>query len=394
MSLLSLTNLSGRDSLRIAVDARWLTKSSGGIITYLLNLLAYLPRIDEGNTYFILYNKEQSREEMAEITSSPNNFSFLPCCAEPYSFREQLELPSILRKHRCDILHSPHFMVPLYPLPTKLIITIHDLIPLKFRRFLPISSKVRRLFGIYRFLLARSAHHADHIITDSQNSAGDIISMLRINPQRISIIPPGVSPTFQPEHNARKIKATRQKWGISKPYLLFVGRQDYNKNLRIVVEAFLTLRRLGYDLMLVLITEEGEYYHQVEGYIQEDGAEKDVLLTGCITLEDLVSLYNGALCLLMPSLYEGFGLPALEAMACGTPAIISRAASLPEVAGDAGIYVAPHRDDQIVSAVEKLINDADWRKRISQAGIQRSAQFSWEETAMKTLQVYQQVVGR
>lgn len=377
--------------MRIAIDARWLTKSSGGIVTYLLNLLTYLPKIDEENTYFILYNKEQSWKEIAQMTSSPSNFSFIRCCAEPYSFREQLELPCILKKYRCEILHSPHFMVPLTPLPTKFIITIHDLIPLKFRRFLPASSKVRRFFGVYRFLLKRLAHHATHIIADSQNSAGDIISLLGINPQGISIITPGVSPIFRPEHNVRKINATRQKWGISKPYLLFVGRQDYNKNLRIAVEAFLTLRRLGYDLMLVLITEEGEYYHQVEGYIQEDGAEKDVLLTGCITLEDLVSLYNGALALLMPSFYEGFGLPDLEAMACGTPVIVSRTASLPEVAGDAGIYVAPHRDDQIVSAVEKLISDAGWRERISQAGIQRAAQFGWEETARKTLQVYRQV---
>jgi glycosyltransferase involved in cell wall biosynthesis len=161
-----------------------------------------------------------------------------------------------------------------------------------------------------------------------------------------------------------------------------------------VVEAFLALRRKGYELMLVLVTDRGEYYRQVAGYIREDGAEKGVVLTSFVSEEELVLLYNEALCLLMPSLYEGFGLPALEAMACGTPAIITRASSLPEVAGDAGIYVMPDRDDQIVTAVERLIADAGWRKRISRLGIQRAGLFSWEETARRTLQVYQQAAGR
>ena len=380
--------------LRVAIDARWHTKSSGGIVTYLLNLLTYLARMDGENRYYIIYNDEESRRAISRLCGSPPNFNFVACSSTPYSLREQVELPHLLFIYKCELLHSPHFMIPLSPMATKLIINIHDLIPLIFRRYLPPSSKVRRYFWLYSGFVQRCARCADHIITGSHNSARDVISLLGVFPQRVSVIYHAVAPSFRAAKDSDEINASRRRLGISKPYLLFVGRQDYNKNLRTVVEAFLILRRMGYDLMLVLVTEPGEYYHQVEGYIREDGAEGDVVVTGTLPYSQIPPLYQGALALLIPSLYEGFGLPALEAMACGTPVISSHLASLPEVVSGAGIYVHPEREDQIVEAVVRLIEEDGLREKLSGAGILQAGKFRWEDIAGRTIELYRQVVAR
>jgi len=349
--------------------------------------------VDEENNYYVIYNELESKSTIAQQCRLSSNFTFIHCSSPPYSLREQLELPTLISQYKCRIFHSPHLMIPLTLQSVKRIITVHDLIPLIFHKYLPAKSKVRRYMFFYKRYISHLAHYADHIITDSYNSAKDICSLLLIPPKKISIIYPANTPDFSPgKTNTKKKKEYLAKeWGIKKPYLLFVGRQDYNKNLRTVVEAFLALRRRGEDIMLVLVTQSGDYFRRLEGILSEEDVLRDVVVTGDIPLFVLLTLYRGATALLIPSLYEGFGLPALEAMACGTPVISSRLTSLPEVVGSAGIYVDAEREDQIAEAVVRLLKDKKYSQSLAQAGIERAKGFSWEESARKTVEVYRRV---
>jgi glycosyltransferase involved in cell wall biosynthesis len=378
--------------MNIAIDGRWFTKSSGGIVTYLINIVKYLSYIDNTNTYFILVSDDTSYDYFYDILKDKQNFNIVKIGSAPFSPTEHIVIPDVLKNIKADVLHSPYFMIPLVPTNTKMIITIHDLMPFIFREYLP-PSKMRNFFPIYRSIVNRTARFCDHIITDSKHSAKDIVHLLGVSPSKITIIYPAADEGFKPLDGIDP-SPVLSKYNIERPYLLFVGRQEFNKNIPGIVEAFIEVRLKGHNVQLVMITEPGRFYKQMEPILKEEGLEDSVIVTGIIPHEDLYIIYSAAYALLIPSYYEGFGLPAIEAMSCRVPIIVSDRSSLPEVAGDAGLYVDPDREDIIADAIIKLLTDKGLRNEYAERAYKRSREFSWEKTVRNTISVYENVAGQ
>ncbi len=377
--------------MRIAIDGRWFTKSSGGIVTYLTNLVKYLSRSDRENSYFILVSDNKSYDFFSDMLSKNSNFNVQKINSTPYSPTEHIVIPEVLNTIKVDILHSPHFMIPLIKTNTATIITIHDLMPFIFREFLP-PSKMKNFFPVYSTVINRTARFADHIITVSKHSAGDIIRILGVTRDKITIIYSAADEGFRPLGKKNPTEVLN-RYGIKRPFLLFVGRQEYNKNIPGIVEAFITVRNKGYNVQLVMVTEPGKFLKEVEPILKDEGLLDDVIITGKVSQEDLYDIYASAHTLLIPSFYEGFGLPAIEAMACRVPVIVSDRSSLPEVVGDAGLYVNPDREDKIAEAIIQLLTNEKMKDRYAERGYQRSKMFSWYKTVSDTIKVYEKVVA-
>ncbi|MGQ9706813.1 MAG: glycosyltransferase family 4 protein [bacterium] len=375
--------------MNIAIDGRWFTKSSGGIVTYLTNIVKYLSIIDKKNTYFILVSDKISYDYFYKILSGNKNFKIIKIKSSPYSPSEHIIIPEILREIKAEILHSPHFMIPLIKTETKTIITIHDLMPFIFRDYLP-PSRIREFFPIYRSVVNRTARIANHIITVSKHSSNDIKRILGINSKKITIIYSAADENFKPLGD-RDPSSILDRYNIRRPYLLFVGRQEFNKNIPGIIEAFVEVRLKGYNVQLVMITEPGRFYKQVEPILEDENLKDSVIITGMIPQEDLYIIYSSAYILLIPSFYEGFGLPAVEAMASRVPVIVSDRSSLPEVTGDAGLYVDPEREDLIAEAIIKLLSDEKIREDYANKCYERSKEFSWEKTVKNTIKVYEKI---
>ena len=295
----------------------------------------------------------------------------------------------MLRSLGIDVFHSTNYMIPLPAFPRdrpggiKCIVTLHDLIPLVFPEYVPRSRK-KRLFPVYRMLMLEVARRSDAIITVSRSSREDILKHLRIpdaHADRVIVIPEGVSRRFKP------LPAADRRPG--RKTILWVGRADPYKNLEALIRAFARLReeqRGGVRLMLV--GPKDARYPEASRLASDLGIAPDVEWTGYLGDEALVKAYQDADLFVLPSLYEGFGLPVLEAMACGTPVICSNKGSLSEVAGDAAIRVQPGDVTGMAEAMKRVLTDPRLARDLSERGLRHAEQFSWLRTAQLTLDAY------
>lgn len=284
------------------------------------------------------------------------------------------------------LVHDPTGVVPLLLTPAKRVATIHDVIPYIYPQT---SSHLDWL--IYRFWLPVAIRWLDAIITDSQQSRADIAHHLSVPLEKINVIPLAAHPRYRPlEQAAMQPALARQQ--IAFPYILSVGALTARKNLPRLLEAFAQLRAWSPTWKLVVVGARTWKYSPIFDTVQRLGLEEALHFTGFVPEEDLPALYNGADLFIFPSLYEGFGLPVLEAMACGTPVITSNVASLPEVAGDAAILIDPYKSDAIAAAMHRVLSDSTLAADLRERGMARASQFSWEHTARATLAVYQQIV--
>jgi glycosyltransferase involved in cell wall biosynthesis len=267
--------------------------------------------------------------------------------------------------------------------------TIHDVFPLSYPGY---SSQLDTL--IYRHWLPRVAPSLSAVITCSEQSRRDIERHLYVSPDRLGVIPHGVRSTFG-IRPAPVVRAhLRQRFGIEQPYVLYVGALTQRKNIVRALEAFARLREDLPPLHFVLAGPRTWRETPVEFTIQQLGLVDCVRLTGPVSDADLAILYNGARLFVFPSLYEGFGLPVLEAMACGAPVVTANVSSLPEVAGDAAELVDPHDVEQIAAAMRRVLMDATHAARLRNAGLRWARQFNWARTARETLSVYRLALGR
>jgi glycosyltransferase involved in cell wall biosynthesis len=278
---------------------------------------------------------------------------------------------------------------PLAPCPV--VATIHDLsfehLPETFKR----RSRVQ-----LRLTVRRTTRNAAHIITPSEYSRRDVIETYRVAPERVTVTPEAASPRFEPA-TAEEIERVRNVYGIRGVYILAVGSIQPRKNLARLIRAYSDLRRArgGSKLpQLVLVGKQAWLYGETLRAIEEHGIRDSVLLTGYVPERDLPALYSGALCFVYPSFFEGFGLPPLEAMRCGTPVVTGDRTSLPEVVGDAGLLVNPFDTGAIRNAIARLIDDAALRADLAERGRRRALSFDWRDTARMTLQVYRKVIRR
>ncbi|MBD3307821.1 glycosyltransferase, partial [candidate division KSB3 bacterium] len=245
--------------------------------------------------------------------------------------------------------------------------------------------------------MQRVAHTADLIITDSHHSKRDIRHHLAVPEEKIRVIYLGYDPRYQPMHDAQALQPTLRHYAIRQPYLLFVGVLEPKKNLDRLLEAFAIFQQTfdrGKDHQLVIAGAQGWFSDHLATTIAHLDLESQVRLTGFVPDDHLVALYNGAEAFVFPSIYEGFGLPVLEAMACGTPVITSNVSSLPEIVGEAGLLVDPTDPHAISQAIITILSDDQCKATLKAAGPHQARQFTWQRTAEQTYQVYQEAYQR
>jgi alpha-1,3-rhamnosyl/mannosyltransferase len=374
-----------RGQPRIGIDARKIRDF--GIGTYIRQLLHAIARRPESEEYrFRVYLRDGDRDLLSEL---PERFERVGEEAAGYSVAELTRFAWRLWRDRLDLFHATHYVLPPL-LRGRAVVTIHDIIHLLYPQFLP-----NRAAHVYaRFMIRRALARADRIVTVSHNSKRDLISYFGVPASRIEVIYNGVSPRFRPDVPAEERTRVAGKYGLTSPYLLFLGSEKPHKNLQGVVRAFAEARRRA-DLphVLALAGPPPRNAARLEALIAALDLSGRVMRPGLIEEDDLPGLFAGADVLLYPTLYEGFGLPVVEAMACGTPVLTSSTSALQEIAGGYALLVDPMDLDAIAQGIITLATDEKVRSDFRELGKKRALDFSWEKAAEKTLEAYRSVLS-
>jgi glycosyltransferase involved in cell wall biosynthesis len=375
--------------LRVAVDARpAVFPQKTGIGYYTWHLLKHLRAVDPGTEYLAWYLNARAlvggrRRLLADL---PVTERWTPIPAWWFErLTERFDLPRVEWFARFDVFFAPNFVPP--PTRTRrLVVTVHDL---AFRLH-PETAPQSTRWWLAR--IDRTLRHASRIIAVSEATKRDLLELYALEPEQVSVIPHGVDGQVFHPSSPEEVERIRRRFGIAGPYLLSLGGIEPRKNLPNLVRAFARLPAEGRP---TLVVAGGSVEWNPEGRDALQEAMRDlpwevserVVLTGYVGEEEKVALLGGAEALVYPSLYEGFGLPVLEAMACGTPVVTSDLSALPEVAGDAALLVDPRDPAAIASAVERVLEDEDLRRDLKRKGISRAAAYTWEATARRTAAV-------
>ena len=369
----------------IAINAHLLSGRAGyrsaGVHQYIYHLLCHLGQVDDSLHYTILLGQGVLPPDVPLAACR----SRWPTDRAPVRVLwEQAVQPWALRRIEADLVHGPVFVGPLLS-PCPVVITIHDL---SFIRFPGLFRPANRL---YLTVLTRlSARRARRLIAVSAHAAAESTRLLGVPGERIDVVYHGVDPAFRPLP-VDEVEAFRQSRGLPERFVLFVGTLEPRKNLVRLVEAFARIRdgRIG----LVLAGGKGWMYDDLFARVEALGLDKETVFPGYVRSEELPWWYNAATVLGYPSIYEGFGLPVLEAQACGTPVLTSNISSLPEAAGDAAVQVDPYDVDALASGLNRLLTDELLRRQLRERGLAHAQQFSWTQTARDTADVYRRALA-
>jgi glycosyltransferase involved in cell wall biosynthesis len=303
--------------------------------------------------------------------------------------RTRLPLPVEAFVGKVDLFHATDFTLPPTLPFTKTILTVHDL---SFVRVPDATShKLKKYLNV---VVPRSAHAANHIIADSQATKDDLIEFYDLPSEKITVLLSGIDSRYQIVKSGHLTMTIRNKYHIPKtPYIFSVGTIQPRKNYSRVIRALKILRDKGYELDFVIAGGKGWLEDEMYQTIAETGLQNHVHLIGFADDDDLPALYSGAECVAFPSLYEGFGFPVLEGMACGTPVVTSNVSSLPEVAGDAALLVDPYDIEAITDAIRRILDDSDLRQTLIERGIAQAAKFTWEKSAQELCQIYNKILA-
>jgi glycosyltransferase involved in cell wall biosynthesis len=368
--------------MRIAIDARKL--HDFGIGTYIRNLLQGLARID-GRTEYIVLSRP---DDVPMVTELGGNFRAVAETARPYSIAEQVRVPISLLREKAQLVHEPHYVLPVAT-RCRAVVTIHDCIHLMFPQYLP-----GRLAYVYaRAAMWRAATKADRVLTVSEASKRDILRFFDIPAEKVTVIYNAIDQRFLGPPDAERMELARQRFQLDHPFVLYVGNIKPHKNLERLLDAFARVRAGGLDdLRLVIIGDELSKYPPLRHAVHRHRLEKYVRFFGFQPYDTLAAFYRLARVFAFPSLYEGFGLPPLEAMACGTPVVTSNVSSLPEVAGGAALLVDPHDPASIAGALHRAVTDDVLRAELIAKGLARARQFSWAESVASIHRIYFEVL--
>ncbi len=366
--------------MRIGIDARFFGPQETGIGRYVERLLSHLGRIDQDHEYVVFL-----RQKAWDLWQPPNErWSKVLADVHWYGLQEQLTMPKIFYRTKLDLLHVPHFNVPLgYRRP--FVVTVHDLILNQFptERATTLEPILFRLkFAAYRQVLHHAVHSARRVITVSEHSRQDVMKRLGVPAERVAVTYESVDPL--PEPVPYSSLAER---GVNQPYILHVGNSYPHKNLeRLLAAAKIAVTR-GDRFQLVLVGKRDYFSHLVEQEAKRLGLE-NILFFGFANEQELSGLYHHAQAYMFPSMSEGFGLPGLEAMQAGVPVFAAQATSLPEVFGQAAGYFDPLDPISIARSIHQALHDTLERQRLVAAGTERLKDFSWAKMAAETLEVY------
>jgi len=379
--------------MRIVVDAR--KAADYGIGTYIRRLGSTCARLSPADEFVFLGQVDDPPDDASGARASGetptlagDNISWQPNTSANYGAAELLSISWQVRKLEADVFHAPHYVYPLF-LPCPGVVTIHDCIHLRFPRQLPNPAA-----GIYaRLMIRRAVRAADRVITVSQATKADLIELVDADGAKIEVIPHGCDPFFLQRPPAEEIEAVREKYALERPFLLSVTNIKPHKNLKRLLQAFAQLCGDYPDLELIIAGGTLRDHPELEKICAESAVGERVRSLGYVPKQELRALYNMARIFVFPSLYEGFGLPPLEAMACGTPVVASRSSAIPEVVGHSGLLVNPYRVDAIAEAVRSLLENDSFRDALGVQGRRRAREFDWDATAQRVLDVYHSVAA-
>jgi len=385
--------------MRIGVNALFLQRPQTGMGQHLFHLLKGMDEYDEQNTYVLLSprfknssvgrfpqlsDRFQNKEVASALRRFGENFESL--------WWEQVEMVRACHREKIELLHCPYFAAPLF-LPARTVVTVHDVITLVMPEY-----RMRRESRMYSSLVAFTVRRADAIITVSDYSKRDIMRTLQIPEDRIHVIGNAVDSSYRPISDGRMVESVRERYGIGPKYILYFGGFDVRKNVDRLLEAYAALppsTRAEYQLVIAgrLLFVGHPLYPDPRPRIRELGLEDHVVVTGQIREQDKAPLYSAAALYVFPSLYEGFGMPVLEAMACGATVITSNLSALPEVAGDAARLVDPYDTQAISGAIGELLENETMRGELRERALARAQHFSWKRVAQQTLGVYNKLAA-
>ena len=373
--------------LRIVIDARRVRDF--GIGTYIRNLIDALGRQDREDQYFVV----AAPADVAEIPALPLNFEIAPYLTSPNGFVRFVALPAFFRKFRADLYHLPLNIAPV-GMPTPYVVSVHDMSSLLFES----PKDFRQAWKMYQ--VRRGLMKASRVIVVSNATRLDVQNTLGIEPERITLVYNAPDPMFTAPVRSLELQESRrvmERYQVNYPFLLYAGNVRPQKNIPRLIEAFAVLRSdlahhpIYSGLRLIIIGDEISKNPSVRQAVIQSRAEQSVRFLGFVPIHTLRIFYKAAAAFVFPSLYEGFGLPPLEAMASGTPVVTSNVSSLPEVVGDAAIMVNPENVFDIARGIREVLLDEAARRSCIEHGYAQVRRFSWDRTAAEVVRIYREV---
>jgi len=369
--------------MRIAIDIRKINEF--GVGTYIWNLVRNLAAIDAQNEYLLV----GSHRNFHELGPLPDNFKQMYQAEDQSPWRHHVTIPFALKRQNVDVVHVPHHEAPFFN-PSKLVVTMHDCVHLLFPH--EDSSKFRN----YRHYLQtkRVVETAKHVLAVSKSTKVDLINIFELPESKISVVHNALDERFAFIHTTEERKHVLERYQLKEPFVLYSGKIRPHKNIHRLIEAFAVLKSELMDderyknLKLIIIGDELSKHQYLRLTVIRSGAQQDVRFFGFVPYPILRVFYQSAALFAFPSLYEGFGLPPLEAMANRTPVVASNTSSLPEVLGDAGILVNPENVFDIARGMKLILSDDLLRQKLVQKGIEQVARFSWRLAAQDVLNTY------
>jgi glycosyltransferase involved in cell wall biosynthesis len=373
--------------MRICIDASPAVHHRGGFGRYVQELTTGLLALDPDSEYVAFYNHAAAAlvdpplDQLRHLTTRLTNRPWRLSVVLAYLTRT----PQDRRFPGIDIFHATDNLLPRFS-QVKSVFALQDLI---FRFYPETHNPPNRWF--LTLMMPRFLKAADVVIAISQCTSRDAVRLYGLDEAKTRVIYAGVSPGFH-ARAPEAISLVRQKYSLPENFILFVGTIEPRKNLTTLLEAYRALKNEGTGCKLVIVGRKGWLYEGFFRKLRELGLEDEVIFPGFVPDEDLSAFYTAADLFVYPSLYEGFGLPVVEAMACGAPVITSNTSSLPEVAGEAALLVEPTSVEELVAAVRRLLNDKGLQVEMAARGLKRAARFTWEDTARRTAEVYREII--
>lgn len=364
-----------KKKLEVLIDAHCIGDKSGGNETYWKNLIDNIPNVDNYNNYTLKYNKNYSSRLQEE------NFKVKKYTFDNTFYRNLIEIPVNNLQGKFQVYHTQYFL-PI-SCGSKTVVTIHDI---SFLHYPECFSRKQLLLNNY--LIKEAAHKSKYIITVSEFSKKDIVEKYNIDPEKIFVTHLAANKNYKPVSDKRNMSDIIMKYNIKSKYILTVGNLQPRKNLERLIRAFNQLQRQEwfkeYELVIV-----GKKDWQLDKLFSNVEMNRNIVLTGYVPDSDLSLLYNYCDTFVYPSIFEGFGLPVLEALQCGKAVLTSNSSSLPEVIGDAGILFDPFDIEDIATSIANVLKNKEYRSSLEDKAIIQASKFTWEETALKTVRVYE-----
>ena len=374
--------------MRIAIDGR-MGGTRGGIGVYIRECIPQLADIDKKNQYFVIVNKHG---DGSFIPSADNFTILLSSITRKHYFIKDLWnlffLPFLLKANNIDIYFNPRYILPFFKRNTKMVVTLHDMIAFLYPEIWSGLSGFR-----IRNYIKLSSQRADVILTVSNSAKKDIVRILKIPEDKIKVIYCGVNKKlYKPIPDLSLQGLVKRKYGIRKKFILTVGPLGTRKNHDRLIDAYSILPKyIREDYQLIITGEKKGTYNNLLKKASKTCLADDIVFTGFIPEKEMPMVINAASLFVFPSLYEGFGIPLLEAMACGTPLLASNVSSIPEVVGSAALLFDPYNINEMASVIDRVLTNKDLRQKLVQRGFERIKKYSWENTAKEILGVFEEV---